>query len=87
MLSNFPPKEDRWNNGKTSRETATRHADASNRRRNVDPTTCDKVYKADEIEFMNAMQEYKKSSGQMLPTWSEVQEVARAMGYEKPLTS
>ena len=32
---------------------------------------------------MHAMQEYKKSSGRMFPTWSEVLEVLRAIGYMK----
>jgi len=35
------------------------------------------------MEFMHAMQEYKKSSGRMFPTWSEVLEVLIALGYEK----
>jgi hypothetical protein len=29
------------------------------------------------------MEEYKKSSGRMFPTWSEVLEVLRSLGYEK----
>jgi hypothetical protein len=33
---------------------------------------------------MQAMQEYKKRSGRMFPTWSEVLEVLRELGYEKP---
>ena len=32
---------------------------------------------------MRAMQEYKAKSGRMFPTWSEVLEVLRALGYEK----
>jgi hypothetical protein len=37
-----------------------------------------------EVEFINAMQEYKKASGRMFPTWSEVLEVLKSLGYEKP---
>lgn len=37
-----------------------------------------------EVEFMKAMQDYKQSSGRMFPTWSEVLEVLRALGYAKP---
>jgi len=37
-----------------------------------------------EMEFMQAMQEYKQKSGRMFPTWSEVLEVLRSLGYEKP---
>ncbi len=32
---------------------------------------------------MRAMQEYKQKSGRMFPTWSEVLEVLRDLGYEK----
>lgn len=37
-----------------------------------------------ELEFMKAMQEYKQSSGRMFPTWSEVLEVLKTLGYAKP---
>jgi hypothetical protein len=36
------------------------------------------------MEFMQAMHDYKKSSGRMFPTWSEILEVLKALGYEKP---
>src|SRR4051812_16694126 len=65
---------------------ATRAAmarNASTRRRFVDPTTCDREYSKAESEFMRAMQEYKHKSGRMFPTWSEVLEVIRDLGYEK----
>ena len=32
---------------------------------------------------MLAMNEYKHKSGRMFPTWSEVLEVLRSLGYEK----
>ena len=32
---------------------------------------------------MNAMQLYKQASGRMFPTWSEVLEVLKGLGYEK----
>jgi hypothetical protein len=57
---------------------------SSGRRRFVDPTTCDRDYTLAEREFMQAMQDYKKSSGRMFPTWSEVLEVLQTLGYEKP---
>ena len=57
---------------------------ASGRRRLIDPTTCDRDYTDRELEFMWAMHEYKQSSGRMFPTWSEVLEVARGLGYSKP---
>lgn len=54
------------------------------RRRMIDPTTCERDYSGDEVEFMRAMDEYKRKSGRMFPTWSEVLEVVRSLGYEKP---
>ncbi len=53
------------------------------RRRQIDPTTCERDYSQDEVEFMNAMNDYKRRSGRQFPTWSEVLEVLRAMGYRK----
>ena len=53
------------------------------RRRQIDPTTCERDYTLDEIEFMSAMDEYKRRNGRMFPTCSEVLEVIKALGYEK----
>ena len=52
-----------------------------NRRRQIDPTTCERDYTDDEIEFMNALDNYKRASGRMFPTCSEVLEVVRSLGY------
>jgi hypothetical protein len=76
-----------WTNRRAT-EQAQRAANArqvSGRRRFVDPTTCEREYSNQELEFMHAMHEYKKSSGRMFPTWSEVLEVIRSLGYEKSL--
>jgi len=54
-----------------------------NRRRQIDPTTCERDYTPAEIEFMNAMDEYKRRNGRMFPTCSEVLEVVKLLGYEK----
>ena len=54
------------------------------RRRLIDPTTCERDYSGEEIEFMRAMDDYKRKSGRMFPTWSEVLEVVRSLGYNKP---
>lgn len=51
------------------------------RRRHIDPTTCERDYSEQEIEFMRAMDDYKRDSGRMFPTCSEVLEVIRALGY------
>ncbi|QDS95469.1 hypothetical protein FF011L_42650 [Roseimaritima multifibrata] len=51
------------------------------RRRQIDPTTCERDYNEQEIEFMHAMDEYKRAAGRMFPTCSEVLEVIRSLGY------
>ncbi len=51
------------------------------RRRHIDPTTCERDYSDPEIEFMRAMDDYKRRSGRMFPTCSEVLEVVRDLGY------
>jgi hypothetical protein len=53
------------------------------RRRMVDPTTCEREYDDDEIAFMKAMDQYKRDNRRPFPTWSEVLEVLRALGYRK----
>jgi hypothetical protein len=54
-----------------------------NRRRQIDPTTCERDYTDAEIEFMHALDQYKRASGRMFPTCSEVLEVLTNLGYEK----
>jgi len=53
------------------------------RRRQVDPTTCERDYTDEEIAFMKAMDQYKRDNRRPFPTWSEVLEVLRALGYRK----
>ena len=53
----------------------------ANRRRQIDPTTCERDYSNDEIEFMRAMDDYKRAAGRMFPTCSEILEVLRSIGY------
>ena len=53
------------------------------RRRQIDPTTCERDYSDGEIEFMHAMDDYKRKSGRPFPTWSEVLEVVMSLGYRK----
>jgi hypothetical protein len=56
---------------------------AQARRRMIDPTTCERDYLPEEIEFMQALERYKRSSGRMFPTCSEVLEVLRSLGYQR----
>ncbi len=37
----------------------------------------------DEREFQVAMDQYKRRSGRQFPTWSEILEVLRSIGYAK----
>lgn len=53
------------------------------RRRQIDPTTCERDYSDEQIEFMRAMDDYKRKSGRPFPTWSEVLEVLLSLGYRK----
>lgn len=55
------------------------------RRRQIDPTTCEREYTDEEVEFMQAMDAYKRSSGRMFPTCSEILEVIRHLGYERTM--
>ncbi len=54
-----------------------------NRRRQIDPTTCERDYSLEEIEFMSALDDYKRKNGRMFPTCSEILEVIKQLGYEK----
>jgi hypothetical protein len=53
------------------------------RRRQIDPTTCEREYSDEEISFMQAMDAYKRKNGRMFPTCSEILEVIRELGYVK----
>src|SRR5262245_18807756 len=65
------------------RRTGKERRHLGERRRQVDPTTCERDYTDDEIEFMKAMDQYKRANRRPFPTWSEVLEVCRALGYRK----
>ena len=54
------------------------------KRRLIDPTTCERDYGPDEIEFMKAVEEYKRDNRRPFPTWSEIMEVFKGLGYQKP---
>jgi len=63
--------------------TADRSAARRARRRMIDPTTCERDYGPEELEFMQALDRYKRTSGRMFPTCSEVLEVLRSLGYRR----
>ena len=54
------------------------------RRRRVDPTTFEKQYADDELEFMNAMQRFKVQSGKTFPSHTDILGIAHGLGYRKP---
>ena len=53
------------------------------RRRQVDPTTCEKEYSDEEITFMRAMDLYKRNNRRPFPTWSEILYILRQLGYRR----
>jgi len=53
------------------------------RRKRIDPTTFEKQYTEDEMEFMTAMQRFKVRTGKAFPTHAEVLEVAYSLGYRR----
>jgi hypothetical protein len=65
------------------RRSGSERRQQGERRRQVDPTTCEKDYSDEEILFMKAMDQYKRANRRPFPTWSEVLEVLRALGYRK----
>jgi hypothetical protein len=65
------------------RRSGTDRREKGERRRQVDPTTCEKDYSDEEIVFMKAMEQYKRSNRRPFPTWSEVLEVLHSLGYRK----
>ena len=66
----------------TPRAPSERRA-KKDRRRRIDPTTFEKQYTDDELEFMNAMQRFKMQSGKSFPSHGEVLRVAFSLGYRK----
>jgi hypothetical protein len=52
-------------------------------RRHGDPTTDERELAPEVREFARAVDDYKRASGRMFPTWSEVLEVLTGLGYRK----
>jgi len=53
------------------------------KKRRMNPTTSERTYTSDEVEFMNALAEFKRASGRTFPTCCEILGVLRRLGYEK----
>ena len=52
-------------------------------RRNGDPCTGERDYSDEEIEFMTSLDDYKRRTGRIFPTASEVLGVVKAIGFER----
>jgi hypothetical protein len=79
------PDSEGWVDRK-ARERALRanHArHSSGRRRLIDPATCERDYSREELEFLQAMEQYKREKTRPYPTWSEVLLVIHQLGYYK----
>src|SRR5262245_27713789 len=72
-------RQDPHSNHATTRERRAR----PERRRRVDPTTFEKQYSNDELEFMNAIQTFKVQSGKTFPSYGEVLQIALRLGYQR----
>jgi hypothetical protein len=86
-FSAFPPDScfhDRRTNPDDAEAPKPAPRPRKERRRRVDPTTFEKQYSEEELEFMNAMQRFKVQSGRTFPNYGEVLDVAYALGYRKP---
>ena len=65
------------------RQNAAEKRRTSERRRLIDPTTCERDYTDEETLFMKTMERYKRENRRPFPTWSEVLEVLASLGYRK----
>lgn len=65
------------------RAIGTCHPPKAGRRRKIDPTTCERDYGPEELDFMRAVEAYKRTSGRQFPTCSEILEVVHSLGYRR----
>jgi hypothetical protein len=73
--------------GRRSREATktrpSRTGGSPSQRPSISPADGRSNHSEAELELMQAMTDYKQSSGRMFPTWSEVLEVLQGLGYRK----
>ena len=72
---------------RASRARVAGAASARSRRLCIDPTTCERDYAAEEVEFMQAIDRYKRANGRLFPTCSELLAVLRSLGYQKAVAA
>jgi hypothetical protein len=51
--------------------------------RHAHPATGEPIYDPDEVEFMTALDRYKREANRPFPTCCEVLQVLKALGYRK----
>jgi hypothetical protein len=79
-----PPKKRAPKYGPLSNSTRSRLANAAaGRKQGIDPATCDRIYSEAELEYLKAMEHYRRENKRPYPTWSEALAVAVALGYRK----
>ena len=66
-----------------SLEKQLKPASPNPKNRQNNPATSERYYSLDEVEFMKALEEFKRASGRLFPTCSEILGVLRSLGYEK----
>ena len=65
------------------RESSEKKTKENQKSRRTNPATSERHYTLEEVEFMNALAEFKQASGRLFPTCSEILDVLRNLGYEK----
>ncbi len=77
-----PPSTPAPNPSEVDAKAGQRRA-RKDRRRRIDPTTFEKQYTSDEMEFMTAVQRYKVQSGKAFPSHSDILRIAHGLGYRQ----
>lgn len=80
-MDGFESEQDRAARRRATKANAIRQK--SERKTRVDPTTSTHDYTEEELEFMKAIEEYKKESHRQFPTYSEILGVLKDLGYQK----
>jgi hypothetical protein len=78
-----PPTADSSSGKDSQRPPRPERRARKERRKRIDPTTFEKQYTEEELEFMGAMQRFKERTGKAFPTYGEVIRVAVSLGYRR----
>ena len=77
LASARPPSGTEGGSTRTSSRSAKRR---SPKAPSVDP----EVLEVERVEFLRAMDRYKRKTGKTFPSWSEVLDVLRSIGWSSP---